>query len=124
MRIWVFRPRNYLPGFFLAKVNVAVAQALLDGQGVALKQRIDRGEHASYHTGKTVTWQVGVEYITEKVGANVLGLLKGSDPELADELVLVGAHYDGGGRDPGRYRLQRRRGQRIRVPRPFSSWPG
>ena len=100
MRIWVFRPRNYLPGFFLAKVNVAVAQALLDGQGVALKQRIDRGEHASYHTGKTVAWQVGVEYVTEKVGANVLGLLEGSDPELADELVLVGAHYDGGGRDP------------------------
>ncbi len=100
MRIWVFRPRNYLPGFFLAKVNVAVAQDLLDGQGVALKQRIDRGEHASYHTGKTVAWQVGVEYVTEKVGANVLGLLEGSDPELADELVLVGAHYDGGGRDP------------------------
>ena len=100
MRIWVFRPRNYLPGFFLAKVDVAVAQALLDGQGVALKQRIDRGEHASYHTGKTVAWQVGVDYVTEKVGANVLGLLQGSDPELADELVLVGAHYDGGGRDP------------------------
>ncbi len=100
MRIWVFRPDNYLPGFFLAKVSVDVAQALLDGRGVPLKQRIDRGEHASYSTGRTVAWQVSVDYVTEKVGANVLGLLEGSDPELADELVLVGAHYDGGGEDP------------------------
>ena len=100
MRIWVFRPTDYLPGFFLGKVSGTVAQSLLDGQGVALKERLDRGEHASYPTGKSVAWQVSVDYVTEKVGANVLGLLEGSDPDLADELVLVGAHYDGGGRDP------------------------
>jgi len=32
--------------------------------------------------------------------ANVLGLLRGSDPDLADEVVILGAHYDHVGDDP------------------------
>jgi hypothetical protein len=31
---------------------------------------------------------------------NVLGLLPGSDPELADEVIILGAHYDHVGDDP------------------------
>lgn len=31
---------------------------------------------------------------TTTLSANVLGLLPGSDPELADEVLLLGAHYD------------------------------
>jgi len=30
----------------------------------------------------------------EVIGRNVIGLLPGSDPELADEYIVVGAHYD------------------------------
>jgi hypothetical protein len=33
--------------------------------------------------------------------ANVLGLLPGSDPELAHEVLIIGAHYDHVGDDPG-----------------------
>jgi Tol biopolymer transport system component len=33
-------------------------------------------------------------------GRNVLGLLEGSDPDLAEEVVVVGAHYDHLGRGP------------------------
>jgi hypothetical protein len=32
--------------------------------------------------------------------ANVLGLLPGSDPDLADEVIIIGAHYDHVGDDP------------------------
>jgi hypothetical protein len=38
--------------------------------------------------------------ITVTLTANVLGLLPGSDPDLADEVILVGAHYDHIGRLP------------------------
>jgi len=35
--------------------------------------------------------------LTTTLTANVLGLLPGSDPDLADELLIVGAHYDHAG---------------------------
>ncbi|MDH7486081.1 MAG: M20/M25/M40 family metallo-hydrolase [Anaerolineae bacterium] len=35
------------------------------------------------------------------VGRNVLGVLPGADAQHADEVVIVGAHYDHLGRDPG-----------------------
>ena len=38
--------------------------------------------------------------VTTTLTANVLGLLPGSDPDLADEVILVGAHYDHIGRLP------------------------
>ena len=38
-------------------------------------------------------------------GATVLGEIAGGDPELAGEPVLLGAHYDGVGDDPGGHRL-------------------
>ena len=38
--------------------------------------------------------------ITTTLTANVLGLLPGSDPDLADEVLVVGAHYDHIGRSP------------------------
>jgi len=38
--------------------------------------------------------------VTTTLTANVLGLLPGSDPDLAGELILIGAHYDHVGRAP------------------------
>src|SRR5215207_8538289 len=39
---------------------------------------------------------------------NVIGLIEGSDPVLKNEIVVIGAHYDGQGKtgqaDPGRFR--------------------
>jgi Zn-dependent M28 family amino/carboxypeptidase len=38
--------------------------------------------------------------LTETLTANVLGLLPGNDPDLADETIIVGAHYDHVGQAP------------------------
>ena len=48
-----------------------------------------------------VTADVAVPLIEVETrrGANVLGLLPGSDPALADEVVILSAHYDGTGID-------------------------
>jgi uncharacterized protein len=40
--------------------------------------------------------------------ANVLGWIPGSDPQLADEVIVVGAHYDHVGDDPGPASPERR----------------
>jgi aminopeptidase YwaD len=38
--------------------------------------------------------------VTTTLTTNVLGLLPGSDPDLADEVLVVGAHYDHIGQSP------------------------
>ncbi len=38
--------------------------------------------------------------LTTTLTANVLGFLPGSDPDLADEVIIVGAHYDHIGQSP------------------------
>jgi len=39
--------------------------------------------------------------VTRALTANVLGFLPGSDPRLANEVILIGAHYDHAGQSPG-----------------------
>jgi Zn-dependent M28 family amino/carboxypeptidase len=43
------------------------------------------GYHAQYHDGTAVS---------AYTGANIIGYLPGTDPAYADEVVLLGAHYD------------------------------
>ena len=45
-------------------------------------------------------WEARVSFDQKRVGHNVLGRLPGVDPGLRQEVVIVGAHYDGGGVDP------------------------
>ena len=47
-----------------------------------------------------IAWRVSVVFDPARAGANVLGRLIGRDAELRDQVVIVGAHYDGGGVDP------------------------
>lgn len=78
-------------------VSTAVAEALFAGQGFSLRElqeRMDaRREPASRPLGlrATVHAEVQQERATTR---NVLGLLPGTDPQLRQQLVVVGAHYD------------------------------
>lgn len=49
--------------------------------------------------GKTVELEIGVNTGTITT-QNVVAILEGSDPDLRDEYVAIGAHYDHVGRDP------------------------
>ena len=49
-------------------------------------------------------YELSFGYLPFSGGKNIVGLLPGSDPKLADELVLVSAHYDHLGKD-GRGRI-------------------
>jgi hypothetical protein len=46
--------------------------------------------------------EVPIDQTTDLSGANVLGLLPGSDPDRRDEIIILGAHYDYVGDDSDR----------------------
>ncbi len=82
-------------------VTHAVADALLAPSGKRLAdllQAIDRGlGPQSFLPGGTARLEVGL--IRERGTAqNVLGILRGTDPKLSDEAIVIGAHYDHLGR--------------------------
>jgi len=78
-------------------VATSVAEKLFAGQGFSLRElqeRINaRREPASRPLG--VIAQVHADVRQQRqLTSNVLALLPGTDPQLAQELVVVGAHYD------------------------------
>jgi hypothetical protein len=99
-RIWVFRPENYLEGFLLGRVSPAIAGQLVGTEPAALFKRAnDTGPSGATLRGE-VAWQSSVVLDGARRATNVLGRLNGRDSALRDEVVILGAHYDGGGVDP------------------------
>lgn len=81
-----------------AQVKRQIFEERLQPHGLslaALKDKIDREEKATSMVlpGLRATLQVTLEQITRQT-ENVVGILPGSDPELKDENVVIGAHYD------------------------------
>ena len=71
-------------GILLARVSPAVGAALLGGPGPGAPRALP---------GVTVTLRTNGKERT-LVGRNVVGVLSGSDPKLAGEAVVLGAHLD------------------------------
>jgi hypothetical protein len=93
-----------------AQVKRDVIERQLDARGIslpALKQKIDgSGKPASTPlSGVTAAVEVNLEEVRERA-ENVVAMLPGSDPELKEENIVIGAHYDHlgfghfGARDP------------------------
>lgn len=72
------------------------AEVVFTGSGTTYaqaKQKADKGEPASNNLKGTAS--ITVRLKKEKgVGANVAGLLEGSDPSLKEQAVVYSAHYD------------------------------
>jgi hypothetical protein len=49
---------------------------------------------ASFSTGKIVTIRMSTRHFPGGKGSNIIGLIKGSDPELSREAIIIGAHLD------------------------------
>ena len=54
----------------------------------------------SFETDVSVRMTLPLSPVREVEGVNVVGLLRGSDPDLSKRAVLVGGHLDGVGTDP------------------------
>lgn len=63
-----------------------------------LKRRADSGESLPGFRldGVTITWNLDADYqvIRTQLTQNIVAVLEGTDPELKDTYVAVGAHYD------------------------------
>jgi len=85
-------PRKKLP---VLEVSLACASAVLGVDVEALATRIDQG--AKPVKAPSSKRKVRMRSATRQASVsidNVIGLLKGSDPKLSEEFVVVGAHYD------------------------------
>jgi hypothetical protein len=89
-------------GIVAVSARREVADALLAPAGLdlaALRDRIDRTGTPASHGLPGVRARIRAALARERAAtANVVGLLPGSDPALAGEAVVVGAHYDHLGR--------------------------
>jgi hypothetical protein len=81
-----------------AQVKRGILEKWLDAQAVSLKslkEEIDRQEKpvSKSLSSARVTLQVNFAE-TRQQTENVVGILPGSDPELKNEAIVIGAHYD------------------------------
>ncbi len=84
-------------GFPMATISEDLANALLADQKLTLEELrrvLAKGGVASFSTGRSVHLAVSARTARDGEGANVVGVLAGSDPTLAGEYVLIGAHLD------------------------------
>ena len=79
-----------------AYINLGTAESLFDGTLITFEQALDAAEQ-----GMAMSTPLGIEAtITQKsdheeiTSPNVIGMIRGSDPELADEYVVFSAHLD------------------------------
>ena len=86
-----------IEGLPMATVSVEVADGLLAGRDLSVKDLrkvLEAGGVVSFATGRKVHMAVTSVPARAGEGRNVIAVLPGSDPALAKEYVIVGAHLD------------------------------
>ena len=87
-----------------AQISVELAEALVSGSESTLEELSMASEEAGEGLGvialpgAEASLTVNVERHTV-MGRNVLAMVEGSDPDLRDEVVIIGAHHDHDGTD-------------------------
>ncbi|MDZ7339453.1 MAG: M20/M25/M40 family metallo-hydrolase [candidate division KSB1 bacterium] len=102
---WRLGPGNYKPGFIAFAVSDRVVQFLLAGKNENKRaferrmrneqERLDKElKPLSRPTGKKAELAVKVVFDAQRKGKNVIAVLRGSDPVLREEAVVLGGHLD------------------------------
>ena len=87
-----------------AQISVELAEALVSGSGSTLEELSMASEEAGEGLGvialpgAEASLTVNIDRHTV-MGRNVLAMVEGSDPDLRDEVVIIGAHHDHDGTD-------------------------
>jgi len=92
-------PNNsYVSSFIYSHVGEAVVGDVFAGTGKdhqavvnSIKKEL---KPRSFATGKMVTIKNITEHVPNGRGANIIGVLEGSDPDLEQEAIILGAHLD------------------------------
>jgi hypothetical protein len=105
---------SFIPRFFSETIPVlviteSVANELMAPAGTTVSQvqnavRSRRSSPSApspaFETDVTVRMTLPLTAVRDVEGVNVIGLLRGTDPDLSRRAVLVGGHLDGVGTDP------------------------
>lgn len=99
----ITNPNNaFVEGFMYTHIGSAVVEDLFAGTGRTHKEVVagirKTLKPRSFSTGKVVTIKNTTEHHPDGIGANVVGRIVGSDPQLRDEVIIVGGHLDHLGR--------------------------
>ncbi len=96
---WVPGPNAlYNPDFVYCHITEPVVEDIFLGTGKTYKETVKKiyetFKPASFHTGKRARIKMVSEYYPNATGKNILGMIKGSDPQLANEYIIISAHLD------------------------------
>jgi Zn-dependent M28 family amino/carboxypeptidase len=88
----------FVKGFLLTYVGRPVVNDVFAGTGKnhdeLVKSIVANRKPVSFETKKTMTVKNVTEHHPEGIGSNVIGILEGTDPELKNEPIIIGAHLD------------------------------
>jgi Zn-dependent M28 family amino/carboxypeptidase len=87
-----------------AQISAELAATLVEGSGRTLEELAVEAESAEGGLGVVDLGSARADLRTEverhvSPGTNVLAMIEGSDPDLRDEVVIIGAHHDHNGMD-------------------------
>lgn len=96
---WVPGPNApYNPDFVYCHVTDTVVNDIFRGTGKTYAETVkgiyETMKPASFETGKKAHIKMNAIYNPDAKGKNIVGVIKGSDPVLADEYIIVSAHLD------------------------------
>ncbi len=99
----ISNPNNaYDENFIYSHVGRTVVADVFSGTGRNHRDTVSKIKETlkpqSFTTGKTFTIKNHTEHHPEGIGYNVIGLIEGVDPELKEELIILGGHLDHLGR--------------------------
>ncbi len=92
---------KYLEKMVYAHVDEVVAEEFFFAQNLDYKRLKEalkvKKKPQSLELGHVVTIEADTEYHAQSSYCNVIGVIPGSDPQLKEEVIMVGAHLDGQG---------------------------
>lgn len=92
-------PNNdYYENFIYVHVGDTVVRDVFAGTGfdhsTVVKGINSTLKPNSFNTKKVVTVKMSTQHFPDGTGSNIIGLIRGSDPVLKDEVIIIGAHLD------------------------------
>ncbi len=95
----ISNPNNaYDENFIYVHVGDSVVRDVFSGTGKEHAETVDKIRKElkpqSFETGKEVTIRMSTTHYPNGRGANIIGIKKGTDPELSKEAIIIGAHLD------------------------------
>lgn len=92
-------PNNaYDENFIYVHVGDSVVKDIFSGTGKNHQETVKyintNLKPTSFNTDKRVTIKMSTTHYPDGKGANIIGIKRGTDPELSNETIIIGAHLD------------------------------